>query len=76
MRAGGHVGGEQVDAPVVVEVANIAAHREPRRVRHGVADDVFKRAVAAVAVEHVRSAVVVRDVEVGVAVGVVVEPGR
>ena len=75
VRGAGHLRDHEVGQAVVVDVGGVGAHREPRRVRHGRGQDAGERAVAVVAVEAVRGREVVRDVEVGPAVAVVVEPG-
>ena len=72
--AGGHVGGEQIDEAVVVDVGHVGPHGEPRRVGQDVRGDVGELAVAIVAVQMVGAEEVVRDVEIRAAVVVVVPP--
>ena len=71
-----HVRHEQVDPPVVVHVAEVGAHGRVRRARHDAAGDLGEGAVAVVVVEEVRDGKIVRDVDVGPAVVVVVPPRR
>lgn len=74
--AGGHVGADEVEQAVVVEIAEVAAHGEPRGVGEGCARGVGEGAVAIVAVEAVGAVEVVGDVDVGPAVVVVIPPGN
>ena len=74
VRAGRHVGDEQVDAPVVVHVAEVGAHRIVGQPGHGLAGRLRERAIAIVVIEAVGSGVVVGNVEIGPAVIVVIPP--
>ena len=74
MRRGRHVRDEQVRQEVVVHVAEIRAHREPRAVRNRLGRHVGEGAVAVVAIEFVGRAEIVRDVDVRRAVAIVIPP--
>jgi len=71
-----HVGDEEVDAPVVVDVAEIRAHGRQRYLWHDIVDTIGERAVAVVAVETVGGGEVVGDVEIRPPVGIEVPPNR
>ena len=72
----GHVGNEQIQQPVVVQVGAVRPHRRPTRVRHRLLDHVGERAVAVVVIKMLRIGEVVGHVEVHPAVAVVIPPRR
>src|SRR5690606_20808116 len=72
----GHVGDEKIEQAVVVDVAEVGAHRIVRLVWYDVMDDVGERAVSVISIQPVRSGKVVCDVDVRPAVVVEVPPGR
>ena len=74
VRGARHVRDPQVEATVVVEVAEVAAHAEERRVRQRRLRYVLERAVAAIAPQPVLAVDVVADVEVEATVVVEVPP--
>ena len=76
MRRRRHVGDEQVEQTVVVQVGAVRPHRRPARVRHRLLDHVGECAVAVVVVKMLRIGEVVGHVEIKPAVAVVIPPRR
>ena len=74
VRGGGHIQSDKIEEPVVVDIAGIRAHREPRGVVDHAGDDIGEGAIAIVAKEIVGVGKVVGDVDVDEAVVVEVEP--
>ena len=71
---GGHVGHEEIREQVIVHIAEISPHCEPRHVGHRVLDHVGEGAIAVVAVEAVGSDEIVGHVNVLPSIHVVVPP--
>jgi len=75
-RAIAHVGNDDVDPTVVVQVAGIGAHREVGDMGKALAHDVNERAVTLVEVKPVGRFEIVGDIKVGPAIMVGVDPDR
>ena len=69
-----HIQAEEVHQAIVVQICEIAAHGVPRSVRERCLDDVFENAAALVFVEAIGVFEVIADIQVDIAVRVVVPP--
>ncbi len=76
MRGPDHVGGHEINQSVVIEIANISAHRGPWSVRNDLPDNVGERAIAVVAIELVGAKIIIGDIEIRPAVTVEIPPER
>ena len=71
-----HVGNEQVQQAVIVQVSAVRPHRRPACVRHRLLQHVGERAVAVVVVKVLRIGEVVGHIKIQPAVAVVIPPRR
>ena len=69
-----HIGCQQIEATVSIDISRIGSHRKPGRVGQHFQRHVLKAAITQIPVESVFSVVIIADVKIGPQVAVVVEP--